>query len=51
MGYNQRGKTDKELSQFIEKLTETDKTIQKEREELRDAAKLVNKTIKEYNKM
>lgn len=51
--YDQHGKIDKELCQFIEKLTETDKTIQQEREKLRDVSKLVNryKTIKEYNKV
>lgn len=51
LGYNQRGGTDKELSKFIESLTDTDKSIQEEREELRDAAKLVNQKIKEYNKV
>ncbi|RLU22364.1 hypothetical protein DMN91_004642, partial [Ooceraea biroi] len=47
----EKSKTDKELRQYIEKLVAIDKTLEQERNELRDTAKLVNRAVHEYNKI
>lgn len=50
LGYDQRNASDKELRHYIEKLISIDTNLEKERNELRDTAKLVNRAVQNYNK-
>lgn len=50
LGYDQRHKTDNELCEMIKRLTKIEEEYSKEREEVRDAAQLVNRSLQKYNK-
>lgn len=50
LGYDQKNTLDKEFRNYLDELTLVDKNIEKERSDLRDTAKLVNRAVQEYNK-
>ncbi|XP_011699701.1 PREDICTED: uncharacterized protein K02A2.6-like, partial [Wasmannia auropunctata] len=51
LGYEQRYKGDESLRALIDTLRDSDVNFEKEREELRDSAKIVNRRLQEYNKI
>lgn len=51
LGFEQRNKNDDKLRQFIDNLTDIDKNFVETRNELRDAANLASRALKEYNKL
>lgn len=50
LGYDQRQNYDNELKALIERLTEIDVDIERERTEIRDSAQIVNRALQDYNK-
>lgn len=50
LGYDQRQNSTSELQALIERLTEVDIDIERERADARDSAKIVNRELQEYNK-
>ncbi|XP_024887720.1 uncharacterized protein LOC112464769 [Temnothorax curvispinosus] len=51
LGYDQRRKSDNELRELIDRLTQVDVNIERERAELRDSAQIANRAVHEYNKV
>lgn len=50
LGYDQRQKSDNELRELIDRLTQLDIDFERERTESRNAAQIVNRAVQEYNK-
>lgn len=50
LGYDQRRKSDNELKELIDRITQVDIDYEKERTELRSAAQIANRAVQEYNK-
>lgn len=50
LGYDQRQNSDSKLEALIECLASIDTDIEREREEIRDSAKIVNREMQKYNK-